>query len=79
MSLSKPNFDLGIESMDFSSSGDESILNIPQMTFTETEPTPQIRFVETTEEQRNKLLLDSEAARTKSATKMAVKLFKSIP
>ena len=76
-----PNFDLGINELDimkkeeFSSSGDELLLSA----VAEVEPeTSSKRFIKTSIEQRDKLLLDTESKNTQKSTKYAVKIFKSI-
>ena len=69
MSEETPNFDIGIMSLiakeEFSSSGDEVILSIP-------EP----RFQATTEQERNYLLEGADSSSTKRSTKTHVKVFK---
>ena len=75
-----PNFDLGINELDimkkeeFSSSGDELLLSVAAA-----EPeTSSKRFLKTSIEERDKLLLDTESKNTQKSTKYAVKIFKSI-
>ena len=81
--MSEPTFNLGMEEflepLDFSSSGDESLLKMnndfPEVEF---ENQDNSRFALTTSQERDKLLNDSEAPKTKLATKGAVKTFKGI-
>ena len=78
-----PNFDLGINELDimkqeeFSSSGDELLLSVAETETTRSSGTSK-RFLKTTTEDRDKLLLDTESKNTQKSTRYAVKIFKSI-
>ena len=79
-----PNFDLGINELDimkkeeFSSSGDELLLSVAAAEPETTRSTSSKRFLKTSIEDRDKLLLDTESKNTQKSTKYAVKIFKSI-
>lgn len=82
--MDSPNFDIGMAELisipDFSSSGDEMIRHVDMPTSVISESRSIVdRFDETTEEERNKLLLETDAHKTNASTKIAVKTFKSRP
>ena len=72
-------FDIGmndiITSFEMSSSGDELLMSLPDPE--EHSLSNRSRFSRTTEEDRNKLLEESECCTTKRATKFGIKIFKS--
>ena len=77
--MTEPTFDIGMNdiltSFEMSSSRDERLISRPDPGQHSMDIAMSNRFSRTTEEDRNKLIEESECCTTKRATKFGVKIF----